>query len=56
MYKHVFTPIAHRGGSEMAFENTYEAFADAYKLGYRWLEQMYKFLRMECFMPSMTPI
>ena len=38
MYKHVFTPIAHRGGSEMAFENTYEAFADAYKLGYRWLE------------------
>ena len=38
MYNHVFTPIAHRGGSEMAFENTYEAFSDAYKLGYRWLE------------------
>ena len=38
MYKHTFTPIAHRGGSEVAFENTYEAFADAYELGYRWLE------------------
>ena len=38
MYKHIFTPIAHRGGSEVAFENTYEAFADAYELGYRWLE------------------
>ena len=38
MYKHIFTPIAHRGGSEVAVENTYEAFADAYELGYRWLE------------------
>ena len=38
MYKHTFTPIAHRGGSEVALENTYEAFADAYELGYRWLE------------------
>ena len=38
MCKHIFTPIAHRGGTEVAFENTYEAFADAYALGYRWLE------------------
>ena len=38
MCKHIFTPIAHRGGTEVAFENTYEAFADAYSLGYRWLE------------------
>ena len=38
MCKHIFTPIAHRGGTEAAFENTYEAFADAYALGYRWFE------------------
>ena len=38
MCKHIFTPIAHRGGTEVAFENTYEAFADAYALGYRWFE------------------
>ncbi len=38
MCKHIFTPIAHRGGTEVAFENTFEAFADAYALGYRWLE------------------
>ena len=38
MCKQIFTPIAHRGGTEVAFENTYEAFADAYALGYRWLE------------------
>ena len=38
MCKHIFTPIAHRGGTEAAFENTYEAFADAYELGYRWFE------------------
>ena len=38
MCKHNFTPIAHRGGTEAAFENTYEAFADAYELGYRWFE------------------
>ena len=38
MCKHIFTPIAHRGGTEAAFENTYEAFADAYALGYRWIE------------------
>ena len=38
MCKHIFTPIAHRGGTEAAFENTYEAFTDAYMLGYRWLE------------------
>ena len=33
MCKHIFTPIAHRGGTEVAFENTFEAFADAYALG-----------------------
>ena len=38
MCKHIFTPIAHRGGTEAAFENTYEAFSDAYALGYRWFE------------------
>ena len=38
MCKHIFTPIDHRGGTEAAFENTYEAFADAYALGYRWFE------------------
>ena len=38
MCKHIFTPIAHRGGTEAAFENTHEAFADAYTLGYRWFE------------------
>ena len=38
MCKHIFTPIAHRGGTEAACENTYEAFADAYELGYRWFE------------------
>ena len=38
MCKQIFTPIAHRGGTEVAFENTFEAFADAYALGYRWLE------------------
>ena len=38
MCKHIFTPIAHRGGTEAACENTYEAFADAYALGYRWFE------------------
>ncbi|MDC3081570.1 glycerophosphodiester phosphodiesterase family protein [Paracoccaceae bacterium] len=38
MCKHIFTPIAHRGGSEIAFENTIQAFTDAYELGYRWLE------------------
>ena len=38
MCKHIFTPIAHRGGSEVAFENTFQAFTDAYELGYRWLE------------------
>ena len=38
MCKHIFTPIAHRGGTEAASENTYEAFADAYALGYRWFE------------------
>ena len=38
MCKHIFTPIAHRGGTEAAFENTYEAFADAHALGYRWFE------------------
>ena len=38
MCKHIFTPIAHRGGTEAAFENTFEAFADAYALGYRWFE------------------
>ncbi len=38
MCKHIFTPIAHRGGDEVAFENTFEAFADSYALGYRWLE------------------
>ena len=38
MCKHIFTPITHRGGTEAAFENTYEAFADAYALGYRWFE------------------
>ncbi len=38
MCKHIFTPIAHRGGTEVAFENTFEAFADAYAIGYRWLE------------------
>ena len=38
MCKHIFTPIAHRGGTEAAFENTIEAFADAYALGYRWFE------------------
>ena len=29
MCKHIFTPIAHRGGTELAFENTFEAFDDA---------------------------
>ena len=38
MCKYIFTPIAHRGGSEVAFENTFQAFTDAYELGYRWLE------------------
>jgi len=38
MCKHIFTPIAHRGGTEAAFENTFEAFADSYALGYRWFE------------------
>ncbi len=38
MCKHIFTPIAHRGGCEVAFENTFQAFTDAYELGYRWLE------------------
>ena len=38
MCKQIFTPIAHRGGTEAFFENTYEAFADAYALGYRWFE------------------
>ena len=38
MCKHIFTPIAHRGGTEAASENTFEAFADAYALGYRWFE------------------
>ena len=38
MCKHIFTPIAHRGGCEVAIENTFQAFTDAYELGYRWLE------------------
>ena len=38
MCKHIFTPIAHRGGCEVALENTFQAFTDAYELGYRWLE------------------
>ena len=38
MCKHIFTPIAHRGGTEVAFENTHDAFADSYALGYRWFE------------------
>ena len=32
------TPIAHRGGNEVAPENTIASFKDAYNLGYRWLE------------------
>jgi glycerophosphoryl diester phosphodiesterase len=36
--KDKFTPIAHRGGNEVAPENTLESFKDAYQLGYRWLE------------------
>lgn len=32
------TPIAHRGGNEVAPENTLAAFKDSYDLGYRWLE------------------
>ena len=37
MCKYIFTPIAHRGGSEVAFENTFQAFTDV-RSGYRWLE------------------
>ncbi len=36
--KDKITPIAHRGGNEVAPENTLAAFKDSYDLGYRWLE------------------
>jgi glycerophosphoryl diester phosphodiesterase len=36
--KDKFTPIAHRGGNEVAPENTLASFKDSYELGYRWLE------------------
>ena len=36
--KEKITPIAHRGGNEVAPENTFASFKDSYDLGYRWLE------------------
>ena len=36
--EHKITPIAHRGGNEVAPENTFASFKDSYEIGYRWLE------------------